>query len=153
MLKARKATLAEADEVYARLGLAMSDAFVAAWHTKYTLNLLRPVTYVQAVIDSQWVPTLMDTPPFPDYPSGHSVQSSAAAAVLGAAFGERFAFTDNTHNDRGWGPRQFDSFKAAADEAALSRLYAGIHFRSGVVGGQVQGRSVAQRVLGLKTLR
>ena len=115
--------------------------------------LLRPVTYVQAVIDSQWVPTLMDTPPFPDYPSGHSVQSSAAAAVLGAAFGERFAFTDNTHNDRGWGPRRFDSFQAAADEAALSRLYAGIHFRSGVVGGQVQGRCVAQRVLGLKMRR
>ena len=153
VLKARKATLAEAAEVYARLGLAMADAFVAAWHAKYPVNLLRPVTYVQAVIDSNWVPTLMDTPAFPDYPSGHSVQSSAAAAVLGAAFGERFAFTDNTHNDRGWGPRQFDSFKAAADEAALSRLYAGIHFRSGVVGGQVQGRCVAERVLGLKTRR
>ena len=153
VLKARKATLAEAAEVYARLGLAMADAFVAAWHAKYQVNLLRPVTYVQAVIDSNWVPTLMDTPAFPDYPSGHSVQSSAAAAVLGAAFGERFAFTDNTHNDRGWGPRQFESFKAAADEAALSRLYAGIHFRSGVMGGQVQGRCVAERVLGLKTRR
>ena len=153
VLKAKNATLAEAAEVYARLGLAMSDAFVAGWHTKYSVKLLRPVTYVQAVIDSNWVPTLMDTPPFPEYPSGHSVQSSAAAAVLGAAFGERFAFTDNTHNDRGWGPRSFDSFKAAADEAALSRLYAGIHFRSGVVGGQVQGRCVAQRVLALKTRR
>ena len=151
ILKARPATLAEAAEVYARLGLAMSDAFVAAWHTKYTLNLLRPVTYVQAVIDSQWVPTLMDTPAFPEYPSGHSVQSSAAAAVLGASLGQRLAFTDNTHNDRGWGPRQFDSFQAAADEAALSRLYAGIHFRSAVVAGQAQGLCVAQKVLALKT--
>ena len=151
ILKARQATLAEAAEVYARLGLAMSDAFVAAWHTKYTLNLLRPVTYVQAVIDSQWVPTLMDTPAFPEYPSGHSVQSSAAAAVLGASLGQRLAFTDNTHNDRGWGPRQFDSFQAAADEAALSRLYAGIHFRSAVVAGQAQGLCVAQKVLALKT--
>ena len=153
LLKARRSTLAEAAEVYARLGLAMSDAFIAAWHTKYVVNLLRPVSYVQTVIDSNWVPTLMDTPAFPEYPSGHSVQSSAAAMVLGATFGERLAFTDNTHNDRGWGPRQFDSFQAAADEAALSRLYAGIHFRSGVLGGQVQGRCVAQKVLGLAMKR
>jgi membrane-associated phospholipid phosphatase len=153
ILRARKASLAEAAEVYARLGLAMSDAFVAAWQAKYTVNLLRPVTYVQLVIDSQWLPTLMDTPPFPEHPSGHSAQSSAAAAVLGATFGERLAFTDNTHNDRGWGPRSFPSFQAAADEAALSRLYAGIHFRSGVAAGQMQGNCVAQRVLRLSTRR
>lgn len=153
LLKARKASLAEAATSYARLNLAMADAFIAAWHTKYSLNLLRPVTYVQLVIDSNWVPTLMDTPPFPEYPSGHSVQSSAAAAVLGAQFGANTAFTDNTHNDRGWGPRDFPSFKAAADEAALSRLYAGIHFRSGVVGGQQQGACVARQVLALKLQR
>ena len=150
LLKARKATLLTAAETYARLNLAMADAFVAAWHTKYSVNLLRPVTYVQLLIDSNWVPTLMDTPPFPEYPSGHSVQSSAAAAVLSQLFGADTGFTDNTHNDRGWGPRTFKSFKAAADEAALSRLYAGIHFRSGVMGGQVQGRCVAQKVLALK---
>ena len=152
-LKARKATLADAGELYARLGLAMSDAFVAAWHTKYQANLLRTVSYVQLVIDSAWVPALMDTPPFPEFPSGHSVQSSAAAGVLSAAWGAATPFTDNTHNDRGWGPRRFASFGAAADEAALSRLYAGIHFRSAVVGGQVQGRCIAQRVLQLKTQR
>jgi hypothetical protein len=153
LLKARKASLAEAAKTYAHLTLAMADAFIAAWHTKYSLNLLRPVSYVQLVIDSNWVPTLMDTPPFPEYPSGHSVQSSAAAAVLGAQFGANTAFTDNAHNDRGWGPRDFSSFKAAADEAALSRLYAGIHFRSGVVGGQQQGACVARRVLALKVDR
>ncbi len=150
LLKARKASLAEAAETYARLNIAMSDAFVACWHTKYTVNLLRPVTYVQLAIDSNWVPSLMHTPPFPEYPSGHSVQSSAAAAVLSSIFGAKVAFTDNTHNDRGWGPRSFPSFKAAADEAALSRLYAGIHFRSGVEGGKVQGQCVAQRVATLK---
>ncbi len=150
LLKARQANLAEAAETYARLNIAMSDAFVAGWHTKYTVNLLRPVTYVQLAIDSNWVPQLMHTPPFPEYPSGHSVQSSAAAAVLSSIFGANVAFTDNTHNDRGWGPRTFPSFKAAADEAALSRLYAGIHFRSGVEGGKVQGQCVAQRVATLK---
>jgi membrane-associated phospholipid phosphatase len=104
---------------------------------------------VQLTIDSQWVPTLMHTPPFPEYPSGHSVLSAAAAGVLEHEFGPSTRFTDNTHNDRGWGPRSFASFRAAADEAAVSRLYAGIHFRSGVEGGKVQGRCVSDRVLGL----
>jgi len=153
LLKARKANLATAAEAYARLNLAMADAFTANWATKYQVNLLRPVTYVQLVIDSNWVPTLMHTPPFPEYPSGHSTQSSAAAGVLDAVFGASTGFTDNTHNDRGWGPRSFKSFKAAADEAALSRLYAGIHYRAAVEGGQVQGRCVAQKVLALKLTR
>jgi membrane-associated phospholipid phosphatase len=139
-----------AAETFARLNLAMADAFIAAWHTKYKLNVLRPVSYIQLGIDSNWVPTLMHTPPFPEYPSGHSVQSSAAAAVLSQVFGADTSFTDNTHNDRGWGPRTFKSFKAAADEAALSRLYAGIHYRFGVTGGQVQGNCVGQKVLALK---
>jgi hypothetical protein len=139
-----------AAETHARLNLAMADAFIASWATKYTVHLLRPVTYIQVVIDSNWVPTLMSTPPFPEYPSGHSVQSSAAAVVLEQIFGAQTSFTDNTHNDRGWGPRTFKSFKAAADEAALSRLYAGIHFRFGVEGGQVQGRCVGAKALALK---
>lgn len=153
VLKSRKADLAQAAHTYALLNMAMADAFIAGWRTKYSTNVLRPVTYVQLFIDSNWVPELMPTPPFPEYPSGHSVQSSAAAAVLGKLFGADTPFTDNTHNDRGWGPRTFKSFKAAADEAAMSRMYGGIHFRSGVVGGQVQGACVAQQVLGLKTGR
>ena len=153
LLKTRKADLAAAAQTYARLNLAMADAFIAAWHTKYTLNVLRPVTYIQLGQDSNWVPQLMHTPPFPEYPSGHSVQSSAAAGVLANQFGAATAFTDNTHNDRGWGPRDFPSFKAAADEAALSRLYAGIHYRFGVTGGQVQGRCVAEKILALKFTR
>jgi PAP2 superfamily len=149
LLKVNKASLARAAQVYARLHLAMADAFIATWKTKYTVNLLRPVTAVQLTIDSQWVPTLMNTPPFPEYPSGHSVLSSAAAGVLEQEFGARTRFTDNTHNDRGWGPRSFASFRAAADEAAVSRLYAGIHFRSGIESGKTQGRCVAERVIGL----
>ncbi len=153
MLKLRKASLASAAETYARLNIAMADAFIAAWQTKYTLNVLRPVTYVQLSIDSNWAPGLMATPPFPDYPSGHSVQSSAAAAVLAQAFGADTPFTDNTHNDRGWGPRTFKSFKAASDEAALSRLYAGIHYRFAVELGKLQGTCVAQKALALKFRR
>jgi len=153
LLKLNKASLAMAAQTYAQLNIAMADAFIAGWKTKYTVNLLRPVTYVQLVIDSNWVPTLMHTPPFPEYPSGHSVQSSAAAGVLEQVFGANKSFTDNTHNDRGWGPRTFASFKVAADEAAISRMYAGIHFRSGIEGGKVQGRCVAQQALALRFRR
>ncbi len=150
LLKARQANLAEAALAYARLNIAMSDGLVAAWRSKYDINLLRPVTYIQLEIDSNWLPALMHTPNFPEYPSGHSVVSSAAADVLSAQFGAATAFVDTAHNDRGWGPRSFASLRAAADEASVSRLYAGIHFRSGVTGGQVQGRCVAQQVLALK---
>ncbi len=153
VLKQRKADLAQAAQTYVQLNMAMADAFIAGWRTKYLTNVLRPVTYVQLLIDSNWTPELMPTPPFPDYPSGHSVQSSAASSVLSQLFGADTAFTDNAHNDRGWGPRTFKSFKAAANEAALSRMYGGIHYRNAVVGGQVQGECVAQQVLALKLKR
>jgi len=153
VLKQRKSDLAQAAQTYVQLNIAMADAFIAGWRTKYLTNVLRPVTYVQLLIDSNWTPELMPTPPFPDYPSGHSVQSSAASGVLSQIFGAETSFTDNTHNDRGWGPRTFKSFKTAANEAALSRMYGGIHYRNAVVGGQVQGECVAQQVLALKLKR
>jgi membrane-associated phospholipid phosphatase len=149
LLKNRKANLFETAQAFARLNIAMSDAFVAAWQTKYALNVVRPVTYIQGVFDSNWT-TQIETPPFPEYPSGHSIQSASAANVLEHIFGANTSFTDNAHNDRGWGPRTFPSFRVAAEEAALSRLYAGIHYRFGVEGGQVQGKCVAAKVLALK---
>ncbi len=153
LLIKQNANLEQAAETYARLNLAMADAFIATWHAKYSYNVLRPVTYVQLLIDSAWAPMLMHTPAFPEYPSGHSVQSSAAAAVLDQLFGAQTGFTDGAHNDRGWGPRTFPSFSAAAKEAALSRLYAGIHFRKGVVAGQKQGACVGEQILALRFKR
>jgi hypothetical protein len=150
LLRERKSDLAFAAEAYVKLGLAMSDAFVGCWQTKYAVNLLRPVTYIQLTIDSNWVPTLMDTPPFAEYTSGHSVQSGAAATVLSSLFGANTSFIDRTHNDRGWGPRNFKSFDAAADEAAISRMYAGIHFRSAVEHGSLQGRCIGAATLKLQ---
>ena len=76
------------------MGMAMSDAFVATWRVKYAVNLLRPVTFIQLAFDANWVPPLMETPPFPEYPSGHSVQSGAAAAVLEGFYGRDTAFED-----------------------------------------------------------
>ena len=153
LLRDRKATLATAAEQYARLGIAMSDAFVAAWKVKFEVNLLRPVTYIQLAFDGNWVPPLMETPPFPEYPSAHSVQSGAAAAVLEAFYGSDTAFDDRTHNDRGWGPKRFRDFRSAADEASASRLYAGIHFPSAIEHGVTQGRCIGAQALALLTRR
>jgi hypothetical protein len=151
LLRDRKADLATASERYARLTIAMSDAFVATWKVKYEVNLLRPVTYIQLAFDANWVPPLMETPAFPEYPSGHSVQSGAAAAVLESFYGSDTAFDDRTHNDRGWGPKRFRNFRSAADEAAASRLYAGIHFRSSIEHGVTQGRCIGTQALALDT--
>jgi PAP2 superfamily len=141
-------SLDRAAEAYAKVGIAVADAFIACWHAKYEYNLLRPVTYIRAQIDSSWMPLLV-TPPFPEYTSGHSVQSAAAAEVLTDLFGDGYAFVDHTHDSRGLSPRSFGSFFEAAEEAALSRLYGGIHFRAAIVNGLAQGRCIGKAVTAL----
>jgi PAP2 superfamily len=143
VLRRERSTLAVAAETYARLGAGVSDAFVACWFQKYRYNLLRPVTYSRAQFDPDWLPLLV-TPPFPEYPSGHSVQSGAAFQVLTDLFGRRYSFVDRTHDERGLAPRRFDSFLEAAEEAADSRLYGGIHFRAAIDNGLAQGRRIGR---------
>jgi hypothetical protein len=151
VLAQRSATLDVAAEAYLKVGIAVADAFVACWRTKYQVNLLRPVTYIQREIDRDWMPILV-TPPFPEHTSGHSVQSAATAEVLTTLFG-RVAFTDRTHERRGLAPRSFGSFWHAAREAAISRLYGGIHFLAAIVAGLDQGRCVGRAVNGLRLRR
>jgi membrane-associated phospholipid phosphatase len=151
LLDAKGADAAEQADVLARLGIAVADAFIACWATKYEVNLLRPVTYIRKVMgQAKWEPLLI-TPPFPEFPSGHSTQSGAASALLTAHFGEDFAFDDVTHVDDGLPVRSFPSFAAAAEEAAISRLYGGIHFREGVEAGLTQGACVGAYAAALKT--
>ncbi len=135
-----------------RVGIAVSDGFVVNWRDKYRYDLLRPITYTRRVIDPAWEP-LLNTPPFPEYPSGHSTQSGAAAQVLTRIFGEPYPFTDTTHVDDGLPARDFPDFWTAANEAAASRLYGGIHFRSAIENGLVQGACVGDFVNALKTWR
>lgn len=137
--------LATAAEAYALVGIAVGDAFISCWHGKYVYNLLRPETYIQRFIDPTWTP-LIATPPFPEYPSGHSVQSGATHVVLAALFGDE-PFVDSTHAARGLAPRAFASLTAAFDEAALSRLYGGIHYPMGIDEGLPEGRCIGQAVL------
>ena len=137
-------------EALARMGVAMADAFIGCWSAKFQYDLVRPVSYIKKVIDPKWEP-LLNTPPFPEYPSGHSTQSAAAASVLTALFGEAYSFTDESPTPDGVPTRSFASFWAAADEAAISRLYGGIHFMPAIKNGQDQGRCIAAYAIALKT--
>jgi hypothetical protein len=145
ILMQEHADLAVAAQAYARVGIADADAVTALWHVKYAHNLIRPVTYIRQVIDPAFTPRL-PTPPFPEYVSAHSGQSAAAMVSLEYLFGPSVAFVDHSHDADGLPARSFDRLSAAAEEAGISRLYAGIHFRSGNVDGQWLGRCVAAKV-------
>lgn len=145
MVKQLGLSLGRAAEMYALTGIALADSFISAWEVKYRVQLIRPITYINTYIDPAWKPTI-NTPPFPEYPSGHSVVSAAAAAVLTDLFGE-VAFSDVTHLSRMLPPRAFTSFEQAAQEAAISRLYGGIHYRVSIENGLAQGKCVGQNTL------
>src|SRR6266567_60763 len=138
-----------AAEAYARVGIAVTDAFIECWNAKYVYNLQRPITYIRDNIDATWSPYLL-TPNFPTYISGHSTQSGAAAMVLTDMFGIMI-FTDTICADHNLvpplTPRTFDSFDEAAAEAAVSRLYAGIHFSFDNQDGLASGRCIGQTAI------
>ena len=145
-----KADASRRVEVRARLGVTLADAFIGCGDAKFKYDLVRPITYIKRLVDPKWE-TLLITPPFPEYPSGHSTQSGAAAVVLTRVFGENYAFTDSTHEADGLIPRKFSSFWEAAEEAGISRLYGGIHFRSAIKYGLDQGRCIGAYAAKLKT--
>jgi hypothetical protein len=142
-----KLKLDRAAEMYAMLGIALGDAFIGCWEQKYAQPLLRPQTYIQRYIQKTWVSYVI-TPPFPSYTSGHSSASAAAAEVLTALFGA-VPFGDSTHakDEINIPTRRYTTFYAAADEAALSRLYGGIHYRFDNEMGQKQGRCIGEKVV------
>jgi len=133
-------------EVLAQTAVALADGFISAWDEKYRSNLIRPETVINDHIDPDWRPVLQ-TPPFPEYTSAHSVISAAAAVTLTDLYGDAFAFTDTTERAYGLPDRSYDSFNEAAEEAAISRLYGGIHYRMAAEEGAVQGTNVGQWVV------
>jgi hypothetical protein len=126
--------------------ITLMDAFISCWDEKYRSNRLRPETYINRYIDVRWQPVLQ-TPPFPEYTSGHSMISSAAAEVLTYLLGDNFSFSDDSEVMFELQPRRFHSFKEAAAEAAISRLYGGIHFRDSIENGQVAGKAIGDYVV------
>ena len=147
-IAARKtqADMLRSAETYARTAIALADGFISSWDEKYRSNVIRPETVINRYLDESWEP-LLQTPPFPEYTSGHSVISTAASVVLSGQFGPDFAFSDSTEMPYGLPPRTFPSFEKAAAEAAISRLYGGIHYRRAIEQGIIQGRRVGELVL------
>ena len=141
-----KASFRKTAAVHAMLALVLHDAFISCWDEKYRSDRIRPQTAINRHVNAEWTP-LLQTPPFPEYTSGHSVVSAAAAEVLSYFFGDKFRFTDTSEEYFGLPPRTFNSFREAADEAALSRLYGGIHFRDAIEDGQKQGTSIGNFVI------
>lgn len=144
--KQKHTDFAQSAEIMAAMTMAQFDGFIVCWNDKYTTDRIRPITFIQAHIDPEWM-SLIQTPGFPEYPSGHSVVSAASAEVLTHYFGEPFQFTDSTEYSFGLGVRTFPSFREAAKEAGFSRLYGGIHYRDGIEEGLKQGECIGQMVL------
>ncbi|WP_346319952.1 vanadium-dependent haloperoxidase [Chitinophaga sp. YIM B06452] len=142
-----KPSLAKGALAYALSGAAVNDALIACFKDKYKYNLVRPVTYIQEITgDMIWAPYL-GTPAHPEYPSAHSSLSAGAATVLQELFGELHVFTDHTYDYMGFSPRSYPSFAAIAQEAGLSRFYAGIHYLPSVEAGLQQGIKVGENIL------
>ncbi len=131
---------------YTKTSIAIADAFISCWDEKYRSNLIRPETLINEHFNESWKP-ILQTPPFPEYTSGHSVVSGAAATALTDIFGDDFAFDDDTELRYGLPVRSFNSFNEAADEAAISRMYGGIHYRTAVEVGVKQGRDLGRFLL------
>ncbi len=128
---------------YTKTSIAIADAFISCWDEKYRSNLVRPETLINEHFNDSWQP-ILQTPPFPEYVSGHSVVSGAASEALTSIFGDGFSFVDDTELPYGLPVRSFTSFRNAAKEAAVSRLYGGIHYRAAVDNGLVQGKNLGR---------
>lgn len=146
------ADMMESARAYAMVSIALADAFISCWDEKYRSNLVRPETVINLHVDENWRPALQ-TPPFPEYTSGHSVISRAAAITLTHIFGDNFAFNDTVEEEYGLPARSFDSFLQASEEAAISRLYGGIHYRPAIDNGVAQGEKVGKYIIGQVTTK
>jgi len=136
----------ESMQIFTWESVGLMDAFICCWDEKYRSNRIRPETAIRKYIDPQWEP-LLQTPPFPEYLSGHSVVSALSAVLLTHYFGENFQYRDSVEVSYGLPARNFSSFKQAATEAGISRFYGGIHFMDAINNGQIQGTKVGEWVL------
>ena len=133
-------------EVYTALTIGLYEGFLSCWSEKYRSEALRPETYINRLIDPNWLPYIQ-TPPFPEYTSGHSVISSASAAILTDLIPQPYSYVDSSEMYIGIPARSFKSFREAASEASLSRFYGGIHYLPSLDNGILQGTEIGQFVL------
>ncbi|MGZ8516645.1 MAG: vanadium-dependent haloperoxidase [Chitinophagaceae bacterium] len=149
VLEKEMTPLIKGAEAYLRLGVAMNDATISCWKGKYTYHTIRPVSYIRKYMGYGDWNSMIGTPPHPEYSSAHSTISAAGVYALESVFGTNYSFTDHTYDGIGMVPRSFNSFDAAAKEAGLSRLYAGIHYRATVETGNIQGKKVGTNVISI----
>ncbi|MBI0399648.1 vanadium-dependent haloperoxidase [Cyclobacterium marinum] len=143
--KTKKLDWKATSETMATTAIYLFDGFISCWDEKYRSVLIRPETYINIYMDKNWLP-LLQTPPFPEYTSGHSVVSTAAAEALTKLLGEPFHFVDSTEVKFGLGVREFDSFRIASSEAAISRFFGGIHYLPAIDNGVEQGKGIANLI-------
>ena len=136
----------ESMQIYSMVSIGLMDAFICCWDEKFRSNRIRPETAIRKYIDPSWEP-LLQTPPFPEYLSGHSTISSSSATILTHYFGDNFNYTDSVEVPYGLPSREFNSFYKAAEEAGVSRFYGGIHFMDAIDNGRIQGLKVGEWVL------
>jgi hypothetical protein len=141
--KKTNAGLIRSAEAYACISITLADCFINCWDEKYRSTVVRPETYINNYISESWMPVLQ-TPPFPEYTSGHSVVSAAAAIVLTKLFGEHFQYADSTEIEFKIPLRSFTSFRQAAEEAGISRLYGGIHYMPSIKNGLKEGYAIGE---------
>jgi hypothetical protein len=139
--------MSETAKCYTMVSVAIADAMICCWVQKYETNLIRPVTYIRKNIDEDWMPIIVN-PPFPEHSSGHASVSFAAATILTHLVGDNHPFTDTRLVEYGLGERSFKSYNEAAQEAAISRFYGGIHYTTGMEGGKTQGIRTGEFVIG-----
>ena len=132
--------------VYTKTSIGIFECFISCWDEKYRSNMVRPETYINQNIDENWKPQLQ-TPPFPEYCSGHSVVSSCSSIILTSIFGDNFTYIDDSEIPFGLPKRPFKSFKQAAAEASISRLYGGIHYRAAIVNGVDEGNNIGDFII------
>jgi hypothetical protein len=132
--------------IHSLIAMSLHDSFISCWNTKYATDRVRPESIINEYIDPNWKP-LLQTPPFPEYTSGHSVISTSSSRLLTLYFGDNFEFIDDTEVYFGLPKRKFQSFNQAAHEAAISRLYGGIHFKDAVQEGVNQGEKIAEYII------
>lgn len=151
LLKEKDSRLDRATYAYALTGLALNDAWISSWKTRYEYNLLRPITYIRQVMGyKDWLPVLI-TPPHPEYTAGFAAMAGAVSESLTAVFGNNYKLTDHTYDEYDMKARSYNSFHEMASEASDSKFYGGIHYKLSVDAGLLQGRQIARNVVSIVT--
>ena len=145
----KKESVSRSSLAYTLTAIALFDGFISCWTEKFKTNLIRPITVINNYVDKNWQPYIQ-TPPFPEFTSGHAVISNSAATILTALFGDNYAFTDVTEIPFGNDSRHFKSFYEASAEVSQSRVYGGIHYPETARISIIQGKQIGNHVL--KTL-